>query len=84
VPPTLSWFEGYTDQQRSTDISTVAELDRTLDELAVRAQASCLPFNVDLDRHDGTHMSIVVGTDTTLVEWIQLEPWSSRGFSRLW
>jgi hypothetical protein len=78
VPPTLSCFEGYTDEQQSTEITAPAEVDQTLDELTSRAQASGLPFNVDLDRHDRTHMSIVVGAEETFVEWVQLEPWSSR------
>jgi hypothetical protein len=78
VRPTLSWFEGHTDEQQSTQVTATAEVDQTLDELTSRAQAAGLPFNVDLDRHDGTHMSIVVGAEETFVEWVQLEPWSSR------
>jgi hypothetical protein len=82
VPPTLSWFEGYTDEGQSTEVTTTAEVDQMLDELTTRAQTSGLPFNVDLDRHDGTHMSIVVGAEETFIEWVQRKPWSSRAATR--
>ena len=73
--PTLEWIEGFSEDLRKREVSSVDELDRALDELTDRAKLST-PFNVVLAHTDATTMDIVLGADLAFIGWTRLEPWS--------
>jgi hypothetical protein len=73
--PTLEWVEGFSEEPQKRDVSSVDELDRTLDELTDRAKLS-MPFNVVLAHTDATTMDIVLGADLAFIGWTGVDPWS--------
>lgn len=68
------------DVEEERDVGTVAELDALLDELDAASRARPLPYAVtiwtgpDDDGRDGPSLTLVVGTDTSPVDWTTPDP----------